>query len=363
MNKLGQIKNINDFLISENSSLYAAIRLLNISSNKCLCVVNSKKKFIGTISDGDIRKVILKNNSLAQKIKLFYNKKPYWIYENFSDQKKINYLFLKQKIDVLPVLTKSRSIKEILTRDDFMKFSTKNFIDCSVVIMAGGKGKRLLPYTLIKPKPLLSINGQAMILRLIEKFSKQEFNSFFLTLNYKKNFVKKFINKKTFFNKDELSINFIDEKKPLGTIGSLSLIDKKQLSDPFIVTNCDTLINHNFNEFIEFHKKNRYELTVITAKKKFIIPFGNIESKKNIVIKIQEKPEYILNLNVGFYIINKKCLGILRKNTYCDATTFINRLIDSKHKIGFFEIDFENWTEIGRIKEFNQYNQLSVNNL
>ena len=359
MTDYGGKKNLKDFLINENSSLSLAIKLLNISANKCLCVIDNKKKFIGTISDGDIRKVILKNNSLSQKINSLFNKRPYWIYDNYFDQEKISDLFLKKKIDILPVLNKRRVIKKILTRDDFINYSKNTFKDCSVVIMAGGKGKRLLPHTSKIPKPLLLINGQAMILRLIEKFSKQNFNFFFLTINYKKNIIKKVIKNKKIYNKDELFIDFVEEKKPLGTIGSLSLIDKNKLSDPFIVTNCDTLINHEFDEFLEYHNKNKNDLTLITANKKFIMPFGNITSKKNKILNIQEKPEYSLNLNVGFYIINKKCLSILRKNSHCDATTFINKLIKSKYRIGSFDINFDNWTEIGRTKDLDEYKQLT----
>ena len=352
-------KNLKDFLIYENSTLSLALKLLNISANKCLCVIDNKKKFVGTISDGDIRKGLIKNNNLNQKIKYLYNKKPYWIYENFIDKKKINYLFFKKKIDILPVLNKSGTIKKILTKEDFINSSYIDYKKCTVLIMAGGKGKRLLPHTIKIPKPLLSINGQVMILRIIEKFSKQNFNHFFLTINYKKKLIKKVINSQKIYNKDDLIIDFVEEKKPLGTIGSLSLVDKDKLSDPFIVTNCDTLINHDFEEFLEHHKKNKSDFTIITAEKKIVMPFGNITTIKNKVVNIQEKPEFLFNLNVGFYIINKKCLSILRKNSKCDATTFISKLLNSKYRIGTFNINFDNWTEIGRTKEFNEYNQLS----
>lgn len=347
---------LKDFIIFENSTIAQAIKLLNISANKCLCVLSDNDKFLGTISDGDIRKHIIKNNDLSKKIRYIYNKKSYVLSSKNSPPKNLLNLFLKYKYDLIPVVDKNKNLIDIITKEECLSVNPKNYKSTDVVIMAGGKGVRLLPFTKSTPKPLLEINGENMIARLINKFYNQNYNNFIISVNYKKNLIKSFINKYKKLN--SINVNFLEEKKPLGTIGSLSLINKKNLSNPFIITNSDTILRQNFDNLLNTHVTKKNDFTIIVAKKLINIPFGNIKFHNTLVNEIEEKPKIDLNLNVGFYIASHNVLSVFKKNQKMDANHFINLLIKNKFKVGVHFIEYEEWTEIGRIEEFNDYNNL-----
>ena len=237
--------NLNDFIIYENLTIAHALKLLNISANKCLCVLDRQNKFLGTISDGDIRKYIIKDNDLSKKIKSIYNKKSYVLKSKNFNRNNLIKIFLKFKYDLIPIINKSNNLIDIITKEECLLEPNKNYKSTDVVIMAGGKGSRLLPFTKSIPKPLLEVNGENMLSRLMSKFYQQDYNNFIISINYKKSLIKTFIKK--YKKLYEVKVKFIEETKPLGTIGALSLIDIQNLSDPFIITNSDTILRKNFD--------------------------------------------------------------------------------------------------------------------
>ena len=346
------IKNINNFTINLNSTIKTSLIKLNISSHKCLLVLNDKKKLIGTVSDGDIRKALLKNFNLNHKIKNFYNKNPIKIDENKINNEKIKKIFQNKMVDILPVINSSNEIISIFTWSDFLETSNPFNRNTLIVIMAGGVGKRLLPLTKFKPKALIEIGNEPMIKRIIEKMIVSGFDNFTISINYKKDLIKKFINKNY---PTSVNFNYIEEKKPLGTIGSVKLIKNDASIEYFIVINCDTFVTFDFKEAIMFHQKNNSDITVITSKKDLKLPFGQIKkTKSNKIINILEKPNFEFILNVGCYILNKNITKFIPSNKPFDAPDLLNKVIKKGLRVYSYDIQNYDWMEIGHLDSLSE---------
>lgn len=326
--------------IEKKYKISDAIKLLDRSDIKTLIVLD-KKKFVGTITDGDIRRCLINKIDIDSNILKITNKKSTTtllkiISEDFR-QKMIN-----KKIYCLPIVTAN---KTCIGYHNI--FKTNNYIyndDCCVAIMAGGKGTRLLPLTKKIPKPLIKIKGKAMIEIIINKILKDKFKKIFITTHYMAEKIEKYFQKK----ECRQSLSFIREKKPLGTIGSLATIKLNKFSH-CIVTNADILSNFMFSDIVRYHKLNNADLTICTYYKKVKSDYGNLTLKGKMIHNIKEKPTYIQNISVGIYVIKTQLLGYLNKNQYCDVPSFINLLIKNKKKVMSFPLH-ENWLDIGTIE-------------
>ena len=231
--------------IQSNSSIKEALRQLDKTSEGCLIVVNKKNKLLGTLSDGDLRRIILKGKLINDKINGIYEKKPTFIKKENYSLNHIKDLFLKKMIDVIPIVDNSKKVIDLVFFSELFKKNRNNKhaknLSTVVVIMAGGKGTRLEPFTNVLPKPLVPINEKPIIEHIIEKFIRNKFYNFIITLSYKNKILRAYFQEM----KPKFKLSFIDEPKPLGTVGGLSLL-KSKLKKPFIVTNCDTIIDVNF---------------------------------------------------------------------------------------------------------------------
>ncbi len=340
------------FLIDYNSTTTKAIKKINKLGGKSLVVTENKKKLKGILSSFDLRKAIMNKNILNKNINRIYNKKPKYIYSDEINKKNTE-LFIKIKqLEILPVVDrKTHTIVDILTFEKYKKLKTKKLgkINCSVVIMAGGKGTRLRPYTEILPKPLLPINNKPAIRHILEKFNKHKPSKFFVTLNYKAEILKSYFKEiKKLFN-----INIIEEDTPLGTAGSLIYL-KNKIKDNFFLTNCDTIINTDYSKILEYHNNNNCDITTVVANKKFIIPYGvcSIKDKK---FNMVEKPNYKFKVNVGLYLINKNILSLIHKKQNLDFNQLILKAHKNNKKIGLFEIKEKDWVDVGQMDKYKNY--------
>ena len=327
-------KKIDLNLIQCRLTLKDAIKRLSLIKIKTLIVLDNQT-FFGTLTDGDIRRALLRNLNLKTPLKHVTNKKSIVTKQTIYDLK-IDKLFKKRKIDVLPVIGK---LKKFI---GYHVYKGKKFINpIDFVIMAGGFGKRLLPYTIKTPKPLIKIKNKPMIEYIVLKAKKENFNSIQIITYYKSEQIKNFIKKKF---KD---VKVIKEKKPLGTIGGVkNLKINKSRNEHTIITNCDIFTSVSYSSIFNFHLNSNADLTVVTEMKKIQSPFGNIKLKNKKVAKFEEKPEHMSNIVVGIYIIRNSVLGILSKDKKKDMPEFINLLIKKKKKVVPYPIT-EKWIDIG----------------
>ena len=260
-------------------------------------------------------------------------------------------MFLSFLVDIIPVVDGNKKIIGITKIDDVFekkvkKKSKKKSIP--VIIMAGGKGTRLEPFTSILPKPLIPIHGKPIIDHVMEKFKEFGVSNYYLSINYKSKILKAFFEE----NEKKNMINFIEEKKPLGTIGCLSKISRKIKSN-FFVTNCDIIIDCDYSDLIKYHSENNNSITVVASFRNYTIPYGDCKIGKNgLLNKIDEKPRINLLANTGMYVMNKEVIKHIPKNTKFDLPELVTKIISLNKKVGIFPVSEEAWIDIGQWNEY-----------
>ena len=328
------------------------MKKLDKTAEKCLIVTDEKGFLIGTITDGDIRRSILKGVKFSENISGIFNQNPTFLVENDYTDKKARALIRKLNLNLIPIVSKNMRVKSYVTRsslhEEIPSIKLKN--EVPVVIMAGGKGTRMEPFTKVLPKPLIPVNGKPIIEHIIERFTDIGCDTFYISVNYKSRIIKAYF--------DELNhkykVDYINEKHPLGTAGSLSYLTSK-INQPFFVTNCDIIIKSDYSSLYEFHCNGFYDLTLVASTKEFIIPYGTCELNKNGDLKrINEKPNYDFLINTGLYIINPEILKIIPKNKFYHITDLIKDLKKLRKKVGVFPIDDDSWIDIGQWAEYKR---------
>ena len=253
----------------------------------------------------------------------------------------------------IPFLNKKNKIKKIYK---FLNVLQKNSIkknsaikEIKAVVMAGGLGTRMAPVTDILPKPLIPINGKPVLNYIIDSLEVAGIKNILFTLNYKNHLIKAYMKENKFISK----INYFEEKKPLGTVGCIKNI-KNKLTSNFLLTNCDTIINADLNNIYKYHKKNKFDITIVSCLKKVDIPYGVCElDDEQIFIKINEKPNYNFLINTGLYFLNKEVIDLIPSEKF-DMNQLIELAKTKNKKIGIFPISEESWTDVGNWKEYNK---------
>jgi NDP-sugar pyrophosphorylase family protein len=219
-----------------------------------------------------------------------------------------------------------------------------------VVIMAGGEGVRLAPYTKILPKPLMPIGDTPVVEMIIDRFSRYGCNDFYLSLNYKANLIKAYFS--DFEHK--YKINYILENKPLGTAGSLHLL-KTKIRKTFFVSNCDVLIEADYADMLKFHSEKKNKITLISSMKNFTIPYGVCEIQRGGILKnIHEKPEHDFLVNTGMYILEPAVLADIPANRFYNMTDLINDYLEKGEKVGVYPVSDKAWLDIGQFEALSE---------
>ena len=342
-----------NLFIQSNKTIKDALKQLNKVGEKCLVVVNNDEKYLGTLSDGDLRKSILKGENLKDTIENIYNMQSTFLIEGKYTNKKIKKIFLKYKFDLIPIINSSREIVKILFWEKVFgngKDLRGESLSVPVVIMAGGRGARLEPFTKVLPKPLIPIHDKPIIEHIIERFIHLGCFDFYLTVNYKGKILKAYFEEL----KPDYNVKFIEEKEPLGTAGSLRYLDG-QLDRPFFVTNCDIIIKANYASIYEFHQEGNYDVTLVASAKEYVIPYGTCElNDEGHLSHINEKPGYDFLINTGLYMLNPGVLELIPKNTLYHITDLIKDAKDKGMKVGVFPIDDDAWVDVGQWTEYQK---------
>lgn len=345
------------YLIKKNASIKMALKKMKNNGIKSLFIIDDNGILIGSISGGDIRGALLKKKKIKESIKSIINYSPKFVLNQKTKliNKRLKSLFQKFKIEEIPIVNKNKNIIKVVSWTDFYKnkLKSKRVIklskyDLRVVIMAGGKGNRLKPFTDILPKPLIPVKNKTIIEHIINSFTKFDIKKLTITTNYKSEILKSYLDKK--FNKNYLK--FINEKKPLGTVGSLNLVNSNR---PFLVSNCDVLHKFKINKFLDFHFKNQNDISIVVANKKTTIPYGVCKiDKNNNLLNLKEKPSSIFLINTGLYVVNHKIIKLIPKNKYFDFNDLIRLSLQKKKKVGVFKIKDNEWHDIGKWDEFSK---------
>ncbi len=344
---------ITNLSISEDNTILNAMKQLDNVAKKILIVVKDNK-LSGTLTDGDVRRFLLNGGELSLKVKQACNNNPKFIYEDQIST--VQQFLTDNEIFAVPVVKKDMTITSVVfsTGEEVAK---SNKLNLPVVIMAGGKGTRLYPYTKILPKPLIPIGELPICEHIMNYFEKFGCDKFTCVVNHKKQMIKAYFSESD--KKDRVS--FVDEDTPLGTGGGLSLL-KGKINDTFFLTNCDVIIRTDYNDIYDFHKKNNNVITMICAYQYFKIPYGVIEMGINGSIeKMIEKPEYSFLTNTGMYIVEPYVLNDIEDNKSQGFTDIIEAQIKKGNKVSAFPISEKSWLDMGEMDSFeNMRKELGV---
>ena len=339
------------FLIYPHSTVVEAMQKIDTNAKGILFVVDNKRRLVGVITDGDIRRWLIKTGKLQGTVEHIMNKNPKVIYR--KDVAMAKDFMVKQAITALPVVNAKGIISDILFRETIIESANElaaSLSEVPVVIMAGGKGTRLYPYTKILPKPLIPIGDIPIMERIINKFRDYGAEKFFATVNYKKGMIKSYFAE----NQMDFTIDYVEEDKPLGTAGSLSLI-KEQFERPFIVTNCDILINADYDDIYKYHMESGNELTIVSALKNIVVPYGVIHSSENgTVASMEEKPKLSYFVNTGMYILNQELIKDIPDDTFFHMTDLTNKLLKEGRKVGMYPISEDSFLDMGEFEEMHR---------
>ena len=329
--------NFDKNIIFDSLKIKDVIQILQKLPYKFCLVINNNKQFIGTVTDGDIRRGLLKDYNLKDKVEKIYNKKAFYTKKKISQIQFDNLLNIK-KIAFFPLLDKKNRIKKVYMSSEHKEVK---ILDNYLLIMAGGKGKRLRPFTKKIPKPLLPVDGKPIIEKIIISAKKQGIINVIVSVNYLANKIKNYLSDGSHLG---VKIDYIKENKPLGTAGSIFYFN--QFKKPLIVSNADIISNINYSEMLKYHKRYNSYITIGAISNYEKSDYGNIFFKNNKVIKIEEKKEKKVFINTGIYILSPKVQNFFIKKKYCDMTDLIHDGIKRKKKIVIFPFH-ENWFDLG----------------
>ena len=339
-----------DFFINENSTIKDAIKVIDFNAKGICLVVDDKYNLKGLLTDGDIRRLLLKGANLSEQLSYRYNKNFFFLKDD--ELFKINLSKVKKNFFHIPVLKKKKIIS-LLLKDDLKIKKISNII----FFLAGGLGKRMGNLTKKLPKPMLKIKNKPILENQINFFKKKGFYNFIISINYLSKKITDYFQKG---KKLGVNIKYCKEKKFLGTAGPLSLLKNIKIEDDIVVINGDIYADVDFAKIVEHHKRNKNDLTLCATRQQYQFPFGVINRNTKTLNFINEKPELNFLVNTGIYVIKPKLLRFLKFNKYFDMNDFVNKLKRNKKKLGVYLI-YERIFDIGNKFQYNKVKNIFNN--
>jgi dTDP-glucose pyrophosphorylase len=339
-------------LIHEAESVKEALKKLDKTAEKVLIVVDDDMRLLGTISDGDIRRHLLKGRDLEEPILDVYHRQPITMEQHRMSMAEARETMLKHKIELLPVIDAERRVIDFLSWSQAFtekKPARSRVLDLPVVIMAGGKGTRLEPFTKVFPKPLIPLGDKPIIEVIIDEFRHYGINRFFITLNYKADMIEAYFKSV----ERDYEITFVREEEFLGTAGSLRLLQGR-IDGTFILSNCDTVVKANYEEVVRLHREQESFVTILSALRHYEIPYGVLTyGAGGEIQELVEKPECTFTINTGCYVLDSRCLEHVPEGYY-DMPTLIGALIAQNRKAITYPVNESDYVDIGQWEEYRR---------
>jgi dTDP-glucose pyrophosphorylase len=331
------LKNWQQIIIDVDTPLLEVIKRIDSVGSR-FALVTKNNQFIGTVTDGDIRRTLIKGLPLDTKAGMVANLKPLFAFNDLSNDK-LRKLCLDYSVNFIPILNPQFHIENVYIFNDAQDGKTK---ENPVVIMAGGLGSRLGDLTRECPKPMLEVNGKPILEHIILECRKNGFTDFYLSVNYLSDQIKEYFQDGSLWN---VSIKYLNEKKRLGTAGSLHML-KLEKNLPILVLNGDILTKVNFSELLKFHTSNKADITTCVRTFDYKVPYGVVAIEKNQITEIQEKPVQRFQVNAGVYVVEENYLNMIPEDQYFDMTDFLQNSINQQKRVMAFLIH-EYWKDIG----------------
>lgn len=337
--------------VESSFTLKAVFEKMDAGDVRLLCVVKGEG-YVGIVSAGDIQRAIIANKSLETPVGEILRKNVRVANVNDSFES-IRSMMLEFRTEFMPVLDGDGKLVDVYFWDEIFETNVPDYqkIDLPVVIMAGGKGTRLKPFSNILPKPLFPLGEKTILEVILDKFQNAGCSRFLLSVNYKADFIRSYFEQ---LENCPHKLEYFIENKPLGTAGSLNLIEDR-IKETFFVSNCDIVINEDYSEILDYHRKHQNEITIVAALKHIKVPYGTLETaEEGRLIDLKEKPELTYLINSGLYLLEPQLLSEIPKDTFFHITDLIESVRAREGRVGVFPVSEKSWYDIGEWKEYNR---------
>ncbi|MDO9112932.1 MAG: nucleotidyltransferase family protein [Polaromonas sp.] len=339
-------------ILPVKTSIQHAIRSLDQASIKIVMVVNEAGELEGTISDGDIRRGLLKGLDLSSPIASVIHRNALVVTPEMGREVVLQ-LMGANKIQQIPIVNELRQVVGVHLWDEITTLPARSNL---MIIMAGGMGTRLRPYTETCPKPLLPVAGKPMLEHIIERAKLEGFSHFVLAVHYLGHMIQSH-----FGNGEQLGvqIDYLNEKSPLGTAGALGLLSPRPVA-PFVVTNGDVITDIHYGELLDFHIRHNAMATMAVRMHEWQHPFGVVQTRGIEIVGFEEKPVARSHINAGVYALEPDALNLLSQDAHCDMPTLFERLQAKAMRTVAYPMH-EPWLDVGRPDDLNRANTENAN--
>lgn len=333
------------YIVTMHNTVKSTIEKMEKEQIKAVVVLDENEKVVGLFSNGDMRTFFLRGGDLSSNICDAMNKTPKLFYSvEEIEQERIS----KTRV-IYPIVDVECRVVDILDYDHSNSSEKVNdsLKDIPLVIMAGGKGTRLYPYTKILPKPLIPIGDITITERIIHSFERYGCREVVMILNHKANMIKAYMAE---LEKD-YKIDFVEEQEFLGTAGGLKLI-KDKINSTFFLSNCDILINADLECIYRTHKAKGNKITFVCSMKDIVIPYGVVETDNDgMITQMKEKPGFSFLINTGLYMIEPEVIDDIQDGEFIHLPDLAQRYLDRGEKVGVFPISEKAWMDMGQFNE------------
>lgn len=346
-------RKIENLRIRKTLSVKQALKQMGVGGEKILFVVDDGNRLLGTLTDGDIRRWILKEGNLGDPVCGLYQRSPVALGPQY-DLAQVKEIMIREKIEVIPVTDENGILIDSLFWSDIFSEQPRGprpSLAVPVLVMAGGKGARLDPFTKILPKPLIPLGDKPIVEIVMDRFAEFGCRDFYLTVNYKGKMIQSYFENEVCPHE----IHFIWEEAASGTAGSLRLAKDQIDAANLFVTNCDILVTADYADIFEFHQTHQNDITVVGSVQHFEVPYGVIEMKNGgLLQKIIEKPEYDFLVNTGFYVIKKSVIDLIPTAGVFDFTDLIAKVKEEGGRVGVYPVGQDSWMDIGQWADYKK---------
>lgn len=331
------------YIVTTDFSVKQTIEHMEKNLIKAVVIVDNEGIVKGIFSNGDMRSFFLKEGKLSDSIIVAMNKNP----QLYHSMKEIEEERTDRIRVVYPIVDDNNKIIEVIDFENLSIEKNNSLKDIPLVIMAGGEGTRLYPYTKILPKPLIPIGNVTITERIIESFTRFGCKKVIMILNYKANMIKSYMED---ISKD-YDIEFIKEEEFLGTAGGLKLI-KERINNKFFLSNCDILINTDFSSIVRNHDESNNSITFVCSMKNIVIPYGVVKTdSKGYIKSMVEKPDYSFLVNTGLYLIEPNVLDYISDNEFIHLPDLAQKIINNNMNVGVYPVSERAWMDMGQFSE------------
>ena len=328
-----------------DSSLREAMRVIDAGSSKTVFVVSEQMYLLGVVTDGDIRRGLLRSSHMDDHITTVMNSSPvFCVYGTRREE--VKRLLKSNDIYCIPIVQDGRVV-DIETLKSVEEYTLR---ENGVFIMAGGLGTRLRPLTEACPKPMLEVGNKPMLEHLVFLLSKQGFKKFYFSTHYLPEVIHQYFGDGSRFG---VNIEYVYEAEPLGTGGALGLLPQSIPHLPLVVLNGDVLTNLDFTKLLDFHEAMGFDATMCLRETEHQISYGVVETEDNLVVGMREKPTYRHDINTGIYILSHACVSGVSAGERIDMPSYLEHRISQGHRVGAMR-HTGYWLDIGRITDYER---------